>query len=360
MSTDKNIVISPYSVAEALSFLRGGARGATAAQLDAVLQGVGRNVDPAARAALRVALLKVFAPDIGMSVKIANSLWTAPQYPLTVAFADLATNAYAAKSASVDFGDSIASAGVINAWVKGATDGQITNLIPPSTLDALVRAVLVNAVSFHGKWLDAFDKAATAPAPFRLQSGRSVVVPTMHGSAAFTPSDALTTITLPYVSDYVMRIAVPTQSTVAGLDSAMADLARPRTRTDREACGSGRLTIPRWATRSSFDLLQPLKGLGINDVFDGRRSDLTGISPAAGADRLYVSAALHQATVTVDEDGTVAAAATALVARATSAEPNFGNCPDSVTVDRPFVYVIRHVATGQILFAGRVVDPFGG
>ncbi len=351
-----NVIVSPYSVAEALAMVRAGANGATAEQLDTALAGKSKRIEPANRKTLREQLLQEFVPGSGTYTRIANSLWTAKGYPLDPAFADLASNSYAAKIEALDFsGDPGGASKKINDWVSDTTEQQINQIVDPIDIDPLTRAVLANSVLFHGRWAEPFNKALTTQAPFSAP-GRKVQVPTMTGQADVTVSPTMTTVSKGFNGSYRMRIAMPKTSTATALDTATTTLFTGSVPTG-EACHDLPLHLPKWNTSSDFDLIPPLKKIGITDLFDANRADLTGVSPMAGLEGLYISKAVQKATVAVDEEGTVAAALTGLFARAVSANPNFGPCPSEVKVNRPFAFVIQHTVTGEVLFAGRVMNP---
>jgi serpin B len=355
-STD-NVIVSPYSIAEALSMVRGGALGNTAKELDDALNG-GAAVDPTNRKNRRQDLLRERVGGSGTYVRVGNSLWLKNGYPLVPAFAELAKTPYAAKVESLELvSDPAGSAKKINSWISETTEKQIEQLVSPQDFNDLSRAVLVNAVLFHGKWFRPFDKSLTAAEPF-IVGGQSIAIPTMHGIADVTPGTTASFISIPYTAEYRMRIAVPADGSPSSVDSAMDSLfTGPVQLGDQEQCAKIKITLPKWKNETKFDLIDPLKSLGINDLFIADRADLTGISPQAKVEGLYIAKAIHKATVTVDEEGTVAAAATALFAEAASAPLRAETCPTEFKVNHPFAYVIQHYVTGEVLFAGRILNP---
>lgn len=353
-----NLVVSPYSINEALSMLTIGARGTTKTQLDTTLVGKGKTVDPSTRQALRTELTTEVVPGAGTTVTVANALWPVTGYPLTREFHDTITNSFGATARELAFGsDPAGSADTINKWASTATDGNITKLVDPSLFDQLTRLVLTNAVVFHGKWLTPFDPTKTLPAKFTLANRRTISTPTMHGIAASSASKNPRQVYLQFNTDFQLVIAMPATSTKTALDNAMATLHQPPTAGRLgDYCGDMPVSVPKWRATATFDdLPKTLKAMGISNVFAD--ADLTGISPAAATEGLTVSDVIHQATIDVDEQGTTAAAATADIAKAVSASPRFGSCPTSVAVDRPFVYIIKNTRNQEILFAGRVDNP---
>jgi serpin B len=349
-----NLVISPYSIAEAFSMLSVGAKGRTATQLNTALVGKGNTVAHEDRGQTRSSIGKESIPSGGTRTRIANSLWVDQGYPLTPSFSSSVTRDYDAKTAEVEFDQSQAAADQINDWIAKATEQQIKDLLPADVLNPFTRAVLVNAIYFQGKWSRQFS--AGMPADFKVSAKRSVPVDMMRGGqGSVLFSKSAIEIQVSYTSDVVMRLRMPRTVSRASLQSAMVSLIGPPPR--RGVCPNLQVSMPKWDVRTTTDLVSLMPKLGVNDVFDASQSDLSGISPTAELERLVISKALHEATITVDEEGTTAAAATALITEALSGPAFVETCPTSVTVDRPFVYVLQHVGTGEVLFAGRVTDP---
>jgi serpin B len=352
-----NLVVSPYSVAEALSMLSVGAKGRTKAQIDTAVAGPGRTIDPAERGLRRADLIKELIPGAGTTVKVANAIWPLRSYTLDPSFRQTMTSAFDATTAELAYGsDPAGSAATINDWVAKATNGEITSLVAPSLFSGLTRLVLTNAVYFHGKWVSPFNVTRTTPEPFRLANRRSVSVPTMHGTGTVSKGRSPRVITLPFTGRYELVIAVPSTSNGASLDQAMASIQSPP-KSPPVLCEAVEIALPKWSAQATFfDLPRSLQGLGVTDAFSSA-ADLTGISPVAATEGLSVSDIVHQATIDVDEEGTTATAATAIVAQAVSSPVILGDCPTSVAADQPFVYVIRNTANSEVLFAGRVDDP---
>ena len=305
-----NLVESPYSVAEALAMLASGAQGRTKYQLDTALSGKGGVVDPVQRAAVRSKLLLTNGSGLGTTVSVSNALWTATGYPLNASYLQTLTTQYAATSAQLPFATDPASAvDTINQWASTSTEGRIPKLVDATTITEVTRVVLTNAVLFHGRWSDQFDPGKTAPARFTLANGKRISVPTMHGNATTSLKGNPRIISLGFNGGYEMRITVPTKSTRASLDTAMTALHQPRApATGYDTCADVSIALPKWTAKATFDELQPvLAGLGITDAFS-ENADLSGISPKAKTEGIYVSKIVHVANIDVDESGTVAAA----------------------------------------------------
>lgn len=353
---NENFVASPYSITEALAMLRGGARGSTAQQLDAVTSG-GVAVDHQKRKQLRELLLNESPNATGTYVHIANSLWTKPGYPLTPEFSGLVQSTYKAKVAPANFEtDPVGSAKQINDWISEVTEKQITSAVEPVALVPETRAVLVNAVLFHGKWLTQFIKGQTTNSSFGVEAKR-VETATMHGRSMARIDAGQTDASLFYTGPYRMRIIMPKVSTMATLDAASAALySGPWQPNPKSDCKDVPTSLPKWNVATSLDLNESIIALGVSDLF-AKKADLTGISPNAALEGLFISKALQKATIAVDEEGTIAAAATIAIAIPASGSPPVANCPKEVTFNRPFAYAIQHYQTGQVLFIGRVMDP---
>jgi serpin B len=236
--------------------------------------------------------------------------------------------------------------------VAEKTRDRIEELLGPGTINALTRAVLVNAIYFKGSWATAFDPEATRTRPFHLLDGSRRDVEMMHGlwETTYAKGDGWQAVRLPYFGAS-MLVVVPDSGNFASVESGLtadflADVDRRMKLHDVD------LGLPRWESASSIGLRDILRRMGMTDAFDPNLSDLTGVAPI---DDLYVSDVIHQANVTVDEEGTEAAAATAVIMRVTSAAPVLPRV--TLTVDRPFLYLIQDDATGEILFMGRLLTP---
>jgi serpin B len=247
----------------------------------------------------------------------------------------------------------------INGWVARKTEGKIDKIL--DRLDQSSAAVLINAIYFKAAWASTFRKEDTREDAFHLTSSAAVQVPTMH-KRAYYPTVARSgyrAIRLPYaVSDLNMVVVLP--NAVDGL----ADLAaRLGTEEAAELFGAllrnGQtryvdLSLPRFKTAFKTELITPLRQAGMRLPFDPNRADFSGITGRPlSEERLVISQIVHRAVIEVQEEGTEAAAATAIEMSCTSAPPN----PEPFRVDRPFLFYILDYATGAILFQGRIVDP---
>ena len=350
-STD-NFIFSPYSIATAFSMLLAGARGVTADQIVAALGGTDEEWDELRNAldvSIRTPSFEVEGAE-PLELEIANTPYGQTGYPFEADYIRTLAEHYGAELRALDFmADPEAARVLINAAIAEDTRDRITDLLPPGSIDAMVRLVLVNTVFFKGTWMNEFSSASTADRTFTRLDGSTIDVPTMQGAmrTSYVQNDDWQMVKLPYFGGYSMTLVVPDEGAfddVAGtFDSDfIADLAA--TRTDYMVA----LDLPKFDFKSTANLIPLFQELGVVDAFE-RSADLTGIE-ASG--ELFVSGAFHQATIEVDEVGTTATAATALLMSATSAPP-----PAELRIDRPFIFMITHDDSGEPLFVGRVTDP---
>jgi serine protease inhibitor len=355
---DGNLFFSPYSISTALAMTYAGASGETASQMAATLHFTlpAESLHPAFNAyALDLqARAEQATEGTPFELSIANSLWGQQGFPFLQRFLDLLAVNYGAGMRLVDYeSDPEGARKAINDWVSDETREKIKDLIPQGAIDAMTRLVLANAIYFKAGWLNPFEEIATSPESFHLLEGSTVEVPMMHQSKSYgyVRGDGYQAIELPYQnSNTSMLIILPDE----GQFKAVEGQLNPAMMTDvlsRMTYGPVNLGLPKFTYESAFNLNQALTDLGMTDAFDPGRADFSGMD---GARDLYISQVLHKAFVSVDEKGTEAAAATAVIMELTSAPMDE---PFTFTVDRPFIYMIRDQQSGTILFLGRVMDP---
>jgi len=352
-----NIVMSPASIAVALSMARAGARGQTAAEMDAVLRDLGTDEHAAWLAALDSALNSRTGrfPDLAgeprdVTLRIVNAPFAQRGLALEPAYLDALASRFGAGLRLVDYATAAEAARrLINAWVSDQTEQRIRELLAAGDVDELTRLVLVNAIYLKAAWQIPFGEGATAPAPFTRLDGSVTEVPMMHGGGElpYAAGDGWQAVELPYVGGKLsMVVIVPAD--LAAFEAAL-DEATLGEVTGNLATHEVVLGLPKFGAESRVELGPALAALGMPTAFTDA-ADFSGITTQ---ERLLISAVIHQANIDVDEKGTEAAAATAVVMRATAA-------PDRVvtlTVDRPFLFALRDVETGAVLFLGRIADP---
>jgi serpin B len=357
-----NLALSPLSISTALTMTWAGARGETAAQMKKVLHLEG---DPDRAVSVTGALVAEYgAADNKVTVRIANRLFGDKAYTFDPGYLGRVDAAFGAPLEPLDFKTAAEGArGHINGWVSGATEGRITNLIPPGGVDADTRLVLTNAIYFKGDWATPFERDATRPAAFHTTATDQHDVPTMHQEASFhfASLDGVKVLELPYQNGALaMSLVLP--DAVDGLDALEARLTP-------EALGKwlGALagvkvdvSLPRLEIDppDPLSLGDRLQELGMPLAFDRRQADFTGIaSPPSPEDRLSIAKVFHKAFVKVDEKGTEAAAATAVTMAVAGAAAPPPTPPPEFKADHPFLFFLRDVRSGMILFMGRVGDP---
>jgi serpin B len=243
---------------------------------------------------------------------------------------------------------------LINGWTAGRTHHRIEEIVPVEAFDALTRLVLVNALYLKAPWETPFEKSATRPGPFRRADGSTVEAKLMAGlleDASYAETADWQSVRLPYAGrGLAMTVVLPREGAMARtwdvvVRGGVANLlAAPRPR-------AVQLTLPKWTLRARVPLADTLSDLGMPTAFDATRADFSGMTRQ---ERLHISAVLHETFIAVDEQGTEAAAATAVVAGTLAAPVGV-----QMTVDRPYCYVIHDVRHGAPLMVGRVDDPTG-
>lgn len=341
---------SPVSVEVALGMTMAGAAGETEAGMRRALHldGVGHDALGPAASGWNA------GPEAPYQLAVANRIWVHHGLVLGPTFTDVTSRHYGAGFAQLDL-TTPAAAPVINGWVAERTNDRIQDLVPVDAFQADTRMVLTNAVFFKGTWKNAFDPAETARAPFTRLTADTVEVDLMHrrGVTTWAGLDGFQLVALPYAGDRLeMVVLVP--DAVDGIVALEGRLTAENLTTWRAAAGPREieLFLPKFELSTSYELSQPLTSLGMGQAF----TDFADFSVMSPDEPLKISLVLHKAFVAVDEAGTEAAAATAVVmVRATSVmEPE----PTPVVrADHPFVFAIRDVESGALLFLGRMADP---
>lgn len=354
---DSNLFCSPHSVSVALAMLFAGARGETAAQM---AQALHFGLEPSrlhpAFNALDLSLSSradTVPPSGGdpFRLNVANQLWGQQGYQFLPPFLDLLAQHYGADLRLLDFETNPESARLaINEWVSDWTAGRIPELLPAGSIEADTTLVLTNAIYFLASWASPFRPEETSTAPFHALDGDQIDVPMMRQSleAGYADGTGWAAAELRYAGDQLSMVLLVPE--VGYLDSFEASLDGPCVRSILAGLEQRQLTLalPRFTVRSRPNIKEALIALGMEDAFDAR-ADFSGID---GTRFLLVSDVVHEGWVSVDETGTEAAAATGVIlARGSMSDPV------TLTVDRPFLFLIRDIPTGAILFVGRVVDP---
>ena len=346
-----NLFMSPLSVRVALAMTYGGAAGQTATQMAGALklEGSAEQVH-GSMAALQEELEDAASGD--QLLAIANRLWGRGGEPFEGAFLQLTRSYYGAALEALNFGgDPEGSRETINAWVAERTADKIPELIPAGVIDGSTILVLTNAIYFKGRWESQFDPAKTKEADFHV-GDKVIRAPMMAQKAkiAYSETADAQAIELPYEGGRLsMVIVLPrAKGGITALEGALAaDGVAPYLQAMRPR--EVEVELPRFKIESSFTLNDYLQKLGIVDAFTGA-ADFSGIS-RGGA--LMISQVIHKAFVEVNEEGTEAAAATAVVMTRSAAVGR----PARFVADHPFYFAIRDRQTGAVLFLGRLINP---
>ena len=351
-----NFFYSPLSISIALAMTWAGARGETEREMAAVLHFTlpQERIHPAFNALdLELAQRGQSKEGQGLRLHLANAIWGQRGYRFLPQFLDTLARNYGAGLRLLDFkGNPEAARKAINDWVSERTEGRIPDLIPEGVIDFLTRLVLTNAIYFKAAWAEPFDKNLTSDGPFYLLDGSQVLVPMMRQTTKlrYVKGDGFQAVELPYEGGEVaMVILLPDMGRFEEFERSL------NAEQVEEILGKLEyheviLRMPRFRVESAFRLAQTLAGMGMPSAFQPGQADFSGMD---GTRNLYISAVLHKAFVSVDEAGTEAAAATAAVVKITA----LPSMVVEITVNRPFIFLIRDRLTGSILFIGRVVNP---
>ncbi|XP_018411558.1 PREDICTED: glia-derived nexin isoform X2 [Nanorana parkeri] len=346
-----NVVMSPHGIASVLGMLQLGADGKTKKQLTTAMR---YKVNVVGKILKRInkAIVAKKNKDI---VTTANAVFANSGFKMEDVFVSKNKEIFQSHVRNVDFQDRNTAAAIINQWVKNETKGMIDNLLSSDLLDSsMTRLVVVNALYFKGLWKSRFQPENTKKRTFHGPDGKSSQVPMLAQLSLFRSGSASTpsglwynVIELPYHGGSVsMLVALPTDENTP-LSAIIPHISTKTlqswmTMTPKRV----QLILPKFTVEADANLKEPLKNLGITDMFDSYKANFTKIT----TEQVYVSHMLQKAKIEVKEDGTKASAATAAILIARSSPPWF-------IVDRPFLFFIRHNPTGAVLFTGQINKP---
>ncbi len=357
LASGGNSIVSPASIVLALSMARAGAAGDTAKQMDTVLHspvaGDLNSLDQAL-AGLSGTFKDSHDNDVPVALHIANAPFAQKDLAIAQPFLDTLASEYGAGLRLVDFkNDSTTACNAIDSWVSDQTQGRIPRLL--DSVDPLTRLVLVNAIYMKAPWLSQFDKDSTSPADFTRSDGSKVRVPMMSQTlqkAAYSVGVGWQAVQIPYVGgSLAMTIVVPENLAAfeAKLDAVQfTQIANLLGQTPVY------VTMPTFKVETKSDLAGVISKMGMPLAFDDNKADFSGITTQ---EKLYITKVIHEANITVDETGTEATAATAVQIGPMAIPGGKTQSIPTVTVDRPFIFMVTDTKSGAILFLGRVVDP---
>ena len=355
---EDNLFYSPYSISAALAMTYAGARGETEKQMADTLQFylTQNQLHPAFNSldqelASRGEGAKGKDGE-GFRLNIVNAIWGQKDYAFLVSFVDTLAENYGAGLRIVDFiNETEPSRITINDWVSDETEGRIKDLIPQGAITQITRLVLTNAIYFNAAWQYPFEEDATSPGFFYLLNGDAVTVPMMEQQESFSyaEGDNYQAVELPYDGQELSTVIIlPDSGEFETFEEAIEyqNIKGVIESLERQEV---KLTMPKFEFDSSFGLKKTLTEMGMPVAF----SAVADFSGMTGNKDLFISDVIHKAFVSVDEAGTEAAAATAVIMDLTG----MPETPVEVTLNRPFIFLIRDIETGAILFVGRVMNP---
>jgi len=373
---DDNALLSPYSIQCALAMAYAGADGVTKAEMARALHydsdeaelhlsfaALQKSVNEMTKESARVAgRMQQYARYDPITLAVANRLFGQQGYHFRDEFLSLVTENYRAPFQALDFfRDLVGARGTINHWVEDQTQEKIQDLLPEGALDQLTRLVLVNAIYLKAPWNNPFEVESTRRLPFHLRGGKDVKVPTMVTQERFgyAKRPGMTVLALPYTNEDLHCIVF-----LPDTNTGLLDLER---RLDSDVLAESRrlpkheviLYLPKFKIEPPLLRLGAiLQGLGMKAAFDEPRgsANFERIAPRRVDQYLYISDVFHKTFLSLDENGTEAAAATALSMWVGCVELEKPT-PIEVHVDRPFIFAIQHAPSGACLFIGRVADP---
>lgn len=347
-----NIFYSPYSIFSALLMTYEGARGNTAKEMKEVFYLPDTKI-------LRPNFAEMFNSINKKSdeyeLMTGNAIWVQKDYALLPDYLDVISKHYGGRISNLDFiNDTENSRIIINTYIEKQTKDKIKNLIEKGNIEARTRVVLTNAVYFKGKWLYEFDKSKTRDMDFNITSSNIIKVPTMEMQTSnefkYIENDELQMIELPYKGNKIsMYVILPKDTrnfmqkylTKENLDKYFSEMTETKLETIR---------LPKFKYEDDYSLKAPLSELGMMSAFDPDMADFSGMT---GNKTLYIGKVIHKSFIEVDEVGTEAVAATAVVIGKNVSIDR----PKNFVANRPFIFLIREKKTGNILFMGRIVDP---
>jgi len=367
-----NLFLSPHSISTALAMTYAGARGNTAVEMAKTMQFTLPNTPRSRRGLITLHQgFKMLHAEImrkprhlakdqtPLEISIANALWPQKDFPFLPEYLKTVGDHYDSELQNLDYAtDPDAARKVVNDWCAKKTKDRIKDLLPPGSVTDMTRLVLTNAIYFKAGWEHQFNKKATRDAAFWTSADKSVKVPTMHQTERFGYRDAPTyqTLTMPYAGGTKsMTIILPKKrdGLAALMKSIKVEAPQMRMLFRSGPQAKVAVSLPKFKFESQFDLGATLQALGMKDAFKGQGvADFSGMT---GTRELHISKVIHKAFVAVDEEGTEAAAATAVIMATESVR-----LPEKTVVfnaDHPFLFVIRDNNSGAILFMGRVVNP---
>lgn len=350
-----NFIVSPVSVAASLHLALAGAEGRT---LSGINRAVWARRDRPDLLEASGEMLRAITASEGVDVAIANRLWIDESWVerLLPTYREAVQANFGAAIGSADFVNAAEpSRDAMNAWVAQHTRERVPELLPEGIITSLTRMVIINAVYFNGAWATPFDPAATAPGDFDGPNG-NIRVDYMHraGEMLYADNETFWAVRLPYAGGAFEMVVVVPKPGPNGRSVGMAPIGSLHTAAESAVMTQVDAYIPSFTFRWNSSLKESLIALGMEDAFE-QSADFSSMFDLTDTDGLYVADVVHEAFIEVDEAGTEAAAATAVVMATRGAARPVERV--EFRADRQFYFAIRHLETGAFLFFGRVDDP---
>ncbi|MCL2679091.1 MAG: serpin family protein [Dehalococcoidia bacterium] len=353
---DGNLFYSPYSLSLALAMAYAGAKGKTASEMSDVMH---FTLSPQAlHAAFNYLALEIDKRgevtdySDGFALDVVNDVWGQQNFQFLAGYLDTLAENYGAGLRILDFeNDAEAARQTINQYIEDNTNGRIKDLIPQGAITELTKLVLTNAIYFNASWETPFTKELTGDGVFTLLDDTQVSALMMRqsGSFKYAEGNGWQAVELPYEGgEIAMLVLLPGAGNFKAFEDSL-DMSMVNGAVAALENMTVNLSLPKFSFDSSFGLKQALESMGMRQAF----SDSADFSGITGTKELYIADVVHKAFVKVDETGTEAAAASGVIINATSVQVN----QVTFNADRPFIFLIRDIPTGSILFVGRVMNP---
>ena len=347
-------LISPYSISSALSMTYAGAADKTAKEMENVL-----HFDPDIHRSMAALMNDISSvPEGTAAIKTANALWPAKEEILRESYRNKVSRFYRASLTPLDYSHHTEEArAAINKWVKKETQNKITEMIGEGILNKDTSLVLTNALYFRSEWMKKFEPGDSRAMPFYATPSEpvpTVMMTKTESGIRYLKEEGIEIAEIPYKDDrFSMLLLLPREGTDLRKIEKKLDYTKFIEWTTLMSPKKVKLTIPKFKTEESLELSEALKRMGIKEAFDQGIADFSGIN---GKKNMYIGAAIHKTFLEVGEEGTEAAAATALIMTKTSLAPDTEDIVE-FKADRPFIYIIRDNLTGTIIFIGRCTRP---
>ncbi len=348
---EENIFFSPYSIFTAFSMAYEGAKGETAVQIREAFNF--SEDDRLRRMGSRQIHQMLSKENDNYELGVGNAMWMQKNYDLLESFTDVVENYYLSEAHLLNFIDNPeGSRETINDWVAGKTNDLIEELLPERSISVDTRVVLTNAIYFKGDWKDEFDEDLTRNEDFYVTPKETVEVPMMRRTEEtyeYYKNDDVQVLRLPYKGDELsMVVVLPKDKNISALEDSLTLEKRNYWRENLFSTDVD-VYLPKFELDTDYNLIDYLRQMGVNDAFIEGLADFSGIEPER---ELFISGAIHDAFIKVDEKGTEAAAATGVVFDRESASMS-----EIFRADHPFLFFIEEDETGYILFMGKVGRP---